>query len=164
MLKRSQNDQLFHKNINFFKKLHLQRKLRIEEFFQAKLLQLLEEAKDKRKNTFCTGLPSEILKNLHYHTEWFSSTICCIFSLSQSHTREVWLQKSGDGVKRQLHEPFIQIGKMGFGLRLTAVHAFEHHDKEKSKKSFVEMKMHTDKFDVQVRKKQNKTKLKTNQC
>lgn len=42
---------------------------------------------------------------------------------------------------------------MGFALRLTVVHALVQHDRKKSKKSFVEIKMHVDKLDIQVRKK-----------
>lgn len=42
---------------------------------------------------------------------------------------------------------------MGFALRLTVVRVLVQHDREKSKKSFVEVKMHVDKLDIQIRKK-----------
>jgi len=34
-------------------------------------------------------------------------------------------------VKRQLHEPFTQIGKTGFALRLTVVPVLVQHDRKK---------------------------------
>lgn len=56
-------------------------------------------------------------------------------------------------MKRQLYEPFIQIGKTRLALRLTVMFVLVQHDSKKSKKSFLEIKMYVDKLDTQVRKK-----------
>lgn len=56
-------------------------------------------------------------------------------------------------MKSQLHELFIQIGKMRFALRLTVVWVLVQYNRKKIKNSFADIKMQVDKLDIQIRKK-----------